>query len=176
MEKFCFGLMLVMLSVSVHAASKYEIDAKVEESLELFYQHSSAGKRLAKVAKGMLVFPQVIKAGFGIGGEYGEGKLIKSGQTGGYYRVASASIGFQLGVQVKSEVIMFMTQQALSDFENGDGWVVGVDGSVALVELGVAGELDSENIKDEVIAFIYSNKGLMYNLSLEGSKIFKIEK
>lgn len=158
------------------AASKVEIDAKVEVALDEFYEHSAAGKKLAGKAKGMLVFPSVIKAGFGIGGEFGEGALIIGGKTVGYYNVAAASIGFQLGAQVKSEIIMFMTQDALGSFRKSDGWEAGVDGSVALITIGAGGEIDTINITDPIIGFIFSNKGLMYNLSLEGSKITKIQK
>ena len=118
----------------------------------------------------------MVKAGIGIGGEYGEGALLVNGKTKDYYNVASASIGFQLGAQVKSEIIMFMTKAALDGFLASEGWEAGVDGSVAVVNVGAGGEIDTENIKDPIIAFIFSNKGLMYNLSLEGSKITRIER
>ena len=157
------------------AASKVEIDALVESALEKFYSNSGAGKRLAEKASGMLVFPKVVKAGIGIGGEYGEGALLIGGKTAAYYSIGAASIGFQLGAQVKSEVIMFMTADALEDFRNRDGWEAGVDGSVAIATIGAGGEIDTENIKSPVIGFIFSNKGLMYNLSFEGSKITQIK-
>lgn len=153
------------------AASNAEIDAKATEALKKFYQHSSAGKALYQQAKGALIFPEVYKAGIGIGGEYGEGKLIEHGRTTGYYSIAAASIGFQLGAQIKTEIILFMTDAALRSFKNSEGWEAGVDGSVALVTIGAGGEIDTSTIKDPIIGFIFSNKGLMYNLSLEGSKI-----
>ncbi|WP_421868222.1 BPSL1445 family SYLF domain-containing lipoprotein [Motiliproteus sp.] len=158
------------------AASKAEIDAKTKAALTAFYEHSSAGKELVQKSQGMLVFPEVIKAGVGIGGEYGEGKLIEGGKTTGYYNIAAASIGFQLGAQIKSQIILFMTQDSLNQFKRSEGWKAGVDGSVALVTLGAGGEIDSNNIKDPIIGFIFSNKGLMYNLSLEGSKITRLNK
>ena len=162
-----------LVSVS---ASKVEIDAEVEASLEEFYKHSAAGKTLAEQSKGMLVFPSVVKAGLGIGGEYGEGALLVAGETVAYYNIAAASIGFQLGAQIKSEIIMFMTTESLDAFRSSRGWEAGVDGSVAVVTVGAGGEIDTQNITDPVIGFIFSNKGLMYNLSFEGSKITKIEK
>lgn len=168
------GLIVVfaaLMSTGAYSASNAEINAKTSEALQAFYKHSSAGKRLLQQAKGALVFPEVYKAGFGIGGEYGEGKLIEKGKTTGYYSIAAASIGFQLGAQVKTEIILFMTDSALRQFKNSDGWEAGVDGSVALVTIGAGGEIDTSTIKDPVIGFIFSNKGLMYNLSLEGSKI-----
>ena len=157
--------------VEVHAASNAEINAKSKQALKEFFRHSPAGKDLYNRAKGALIFPEVFKAGIGIGGEYGEGKLVEKGKTTGYYSIAAASIGFQLGAQVKTEIILFMTDSALRQFKNSDGWEAGVDGSVALVTLGTGKEIDTSNIKDPIIGFIFSNKGLMYNLSLEGSKI-----
>jgi len=157
----------------VKAASNAEINAKSTQALKEFFKHSPAGKQLYHQAKGALIFPEVFKAGIGIGGEYGEGKLVEGGKTTGYYTIAAASIGFQLGAQVKTEIILFMTHDALRQFKHSDGWEAGVDGSVALVTLGTGKEIDTSNIKDPIIGFIFSNKGLMYNLSLEGSKISK---
>lgn len=165
------ALLFFCSTAPVNAASNAEIDAKAKQALVQFYQHSPAGKELFNKAKGALIFPEVFKAGIGIGGEYGEGKLVESGKTTGYYSIAAASIGFQLGAQVKTEIILFMTDSALRQFKNSDGWEAGVDGSVALVTLGTGAEIDTSTIKDPIIGFIFSNKGLMYNLSLEGSKI-----
>lgn len=158
------------------AASRAEIDAKVSEAVENFYKHTSAGKRLAAKAAGMLVFPEVYKAGIGIGGEYGEGALLVNGSPVAYYNIAGASIGFQLGAQIKSQVVLFMNQKVLDDFRRSKGWQAGVDGSVALATLGAGGELTTDTIKAPIIGFIFSNKGLMYNLTFEGSKITRIER
>lgn len=154
--------------------SKQEIDAKVRAVVAEFYRHTSAGHELAEKAAGMLVFPEVVKAGIGIGGEYGEGALLVHGKTVAYYSTASASIGFQLGAQVKSEVILFMNQKVLERFRHSKGWKAGVDGSVALATLGAGGEIDTETARKPIIGFIFSNKGLMYNLTFEGSKITRI--
>jgi lipid-binding SYLF domain-containing protein len=164
------------LSVPADAASKEVIDAKVSAALKELYEKSQAARDLSAKASGILVFPSVIKAGVGIGGEYGEGSLLVGGNPVGYYNVAAASIGFQLGAQSKTQVIMFMTDASLKQFRDSHGWEAGVDGSVALVEWGAGGSVDTNNIKDPVVGFIYSNKGLMYNLTLEGSKISPIEK
>jgi len=158
------------------AASKEEINAKVQEAVEHFYKQTSAGKKLAQKAAGMLVFPEVFKAGVGVGGEYGEGALIVKGKTAGYYNTASASIGFQLGAQVKSQIILFMNPKVLESFRKSDGWKAGVDGSVALATLGAGGELSTETIQQPIIGFIFSNKGLMYNLTFEGSKITRLNR
>lgn len=164
---------LCLSFTQVKAASNAEINAKSSQALKEFFKHSPAGKQLYNQAKGVLIFPEVFKAGIGIGGEYGEGKLVEGGKTTGYYTIAAASIGFQLGAQVKTEIILFMTHDALRQFKRSDGWEAGVDGSVALITLGTGKEIDTSNIKDPIIGFIFSNKGLMYNLSLEGSKISK---
>ncbi len=160
------------------AASKAEIDAEVKEALADLYEQSSAAKDLGAKAAGILVFPKVTKAGVGIGGEFGEGALLVGGKTAGYYNTAAGSIGFQLGVQQKAQAIMFMSQKELDKFlkQNHDGWKAGVDGSVALATLGAGGQLDTETAKKPIIGFIFSNKGLMYNLTFEGSKITKIDK
>lgn len=168
--------LLMWLPSDTMAASALEIDAKVNQTLEALYQHSAAGKELAGKAVGVLVFPDVIKAGIGIGGEYGEGALRVGGNTVGYYSVAAASIGFQLGAQIKSQVLLFMTEDALAKFRRSDGWEAGVDGSVALATLGAGGTIDSNTLQQPIIGFIFSNKGLMYNLSIEGSKITQINR
>lgn len=158
------------------AASKAEIDAKVAEAIEAFHRHTSAGKRLAGQAAGMLVFPDVVKAGVGIGGEYGEGALLVGGRTVAYYSTAAASIGFQLGAQVKSQIILFMNRKVLDQFRASSGWEAGVDGSVALVTLGAGGEISTETARQPIIGFIFSNKGLMYNLTFEGTKVTRIRR
>ncbi|MBI2753562.1 MAG: hypothetical protein HYX46_08645 [Betaproteobacteria bacterium] len=166
----------LLAPVDALAASREEINAEVREAIANFYKHTGAGKELAQKAAGVLVFPSVVKAGIGIGGEYGEGALLVKGNTVAYYNVAAASIGFQLGAQARSQIILFMNQNVLSQFRNSKGWTAGVDGSVALATLGAGGSIDTETAKKPVIGFIFSGKGLMYNLTLEGSKITKIER
>jgi len=160
----------------VFAASKTEIDIEVKQALKRFNKEVGAAEEYTKLAKGMLVFPSVFKAGFGIGGEYGEGAMLINGKTTDYYSTAAASIGFQLGAQTKTVIIIFTTHDALKKFRNSDGWEAGVDGSVALIDLGAATTIDTNTIKNPIIAFVISNKGLMYNLSLEGSKYSKINR
>lgn len=158
------------------AASSVEIDIEVEAAIKKFKTEVDGAEKYLARAKGALVFPDVVKAGFGIGGEYGEGALLIKGKTVDYYSTAAASIGFQLGAQFKTVMILFMTNEALNNFRKSDGWEAGVDGSVALVELGVGKDINTDNIKDPIIGFVFSNKGLMYNLTLEGSKITKLNK
>ena len=172
----CLALSLLCLPATASAASKQELNAKVKSTMTTFYSQVKSGKELANKAVAILVFPEVFKAGIGIGGEYGEGAMLEGGKTTGYYNTAAASIGFQLGAQMKSQIIMFMTRDALKGFKSSDGWKAGVDGSVALVTIGAGGDIDTNTIKDPIIGFIFSNKGLMYNLTFEGSKITKLDK
>lgn len=168
------GLSLVLGSSMALAKSAKEIDVSVDVSLDRFKNDVKGGKEFLKSAKGVLVFPSVIKAGLGIGGEYGEGALRINGKTVDYYSTAAASIGFQLGAQSKTVILVFMQEKALKSFRDSKGWEAGVDGSVALVELGTGGSIDSTNVKDPIVGFVFGNKGLMYNLTLEGSKFTKL--
>jgi lipid-binding SYLF domain-containing protein len=173
---FLLAMLVAWSGFAAQAATRDEINAEVRQAIDNFYQHTSAGKELAGKSAGMLVFPNVIKAGIGVGGEYGEGALLVGGKTVAYYNIASASIGFQLGAQARSQIVLFMTPNALAKFRASQGWKAGVDGSVALATLGAGGSIDSETAKKPIIGFIFSNKGLMYNLTFEGSKISKIDK
>ena len=158
------------------AASAREIDAGVRATLDKFFYKIRGARELAGKSVGMLVFPSVVKAGFGIGGEYGEGALLIRDRTANYYNIVSASIGFQLGVQQRSVMIVFMTDSALRQFRRTHGWKVGVDGSVAIITLGVGGSIDTNKITSPVVGFVLDPKGLMYNLTLEGSKISRISR
>jgi lipid-binding SYLF domain-containing protein len=156
------------------AASAARIDADVESTLREFFRHVRGSRELVERSAAVLVFPSVIKAGMGIGGEYGEGALLTRGRTLEYYNTVSASIGFQLGAQARSVIIVFMTEEALAGFRRINGWKVGVDGSVALISVGVGGSIDTNRIASPIVGFIFDGKGLMYNLTLEGSKISRI--
>ena len=114
------------------AGSAVQIDASVRATLENFFWRVRGSRELVEKSAAVLVFPTIIKAGMGIGGEYGEGALLTRGRTVEYYNTVSASIGFQLGAQARSVIIVFMTEEALAGFRRVDGWKVGVDGSVAL--------------------------------------------
>jgi lipid-binding SYLF domain-containing protein len=166
----------VILAGSVLAASSGEIDKDADKALEVFREDVNGADVFLNQAAGYLIFPRVIKVGIGIGGETGEGALRVGGQTVDYYRTSAGSIGFQLGAQAKSIVIAFMTPESLKKFRDSSGWKVGVDGSVALIDLGVGKTIDTGNIKDPVVGFIFGSKGLMYNLTLEGSKFSKLDK
>jgi len=170
------SLALTSFPTNSLAASSTEINIGVDETLKRFRHDVPGGKAFLQRAKGVLVFPNVLKAGFWIGGEYGEGALRTDGVTRGYYSTAAASIGLQAGAQSKAIVIVFMTEAALLKFQRSEGWKVGVDGSVALVEWGAAEDINTLDIQDPIVGFVFSNKGLMVNLTLEGSKLTRITK
>lgn len=174
-------VLIVLFAIAFHAhpalgASSVEIDTRASAVLDRLYSDQAEAKTLADKSAGILVMPRIIKGGVGLGGEYGEGVLRVNGQANRYYRLTSLSFGFQLGGQAKSEVILFMTPEALRSFVESDGWEAGVDGSIAVIEFGVGKEIDTNSIRDPIIGFVFDNKGLMYNLSLEGSKFWQISK
>ena len=176
MKRLLVLLYLVCLPMMGFAADRAEIDSDVASVLKDFYYLNAGNKELVAKANGVLVFPSVIKAGFLVGGEYGEGALLVDGKTVNYYSIASASIGIQLGAQERAEIILFMDKTAFDKFRQTDGWNVGVDGSIAVVDTGAGKGINTDTIKDPVIAVILLNRGLMANISLEGSKISKIDR
>lgn len=157
------------------AVTAENIDKGVERSIKMF-EDIKGGPEVIKKAKGMLVFPAVFKGGIGIGGEYGEGALLIGGKTSGYYSTAAASIGFQLGGQKKTIIIAFMDQAPLDQFLKSKGWKIGADASVAVITLGADGSIDTSKTNKPIVAFALDKKGLMYNLTLEGAKVTKIER
>ncbi len=170
---------LTLPSVS-QAATAQAIDAGANKTLVLFKSQVKGADAFLRGAKGYLVFPEVVQAGIGIGGEYGEGVLRVGGKSVAYYSIAAGSIGFQLGAQRKSIIIAFLQNQALKDFRAkalaGKAWNVGVDGSVALLNLGAQASLNSATINQPIVGFVFRQEGLMYDLSLEGAKISKLKR
>jgi lipid-binding SYLF domain-containing protein len=169
-------LLLLSGTLALHAATAKEIDAKVDAALDRFQKEVKGSAEFLKSAKGVCVFAGVIKAGLGIGGEHGEGALRIGGQTVDYYSISSASIGLQFGAQKKDVILVFMAEEAMKKFRASSGWKAGVDGSVVLIDLGAGKSVDNTTIKAPIVGFIVGEKGLMYNLTLEGSKISKLKK
>jgi lipid-binding SYLF domain-containing protein len=179
LKAFAAAVALLALTIAApqsNAESARAIDAGVHATLDQFFYQIGGARELANHAAGILVFPSVVKAGFGFGGEYGEGALMIRGRNAGYYNTVSASFGFQLGVQARSVIIMFMTPEALHQFRRTAGWKIGVDGSVAIITVGAGGSIDTNKITSPVVGFILDPKGLMYNLTLEGTKISRISR
>jgi lipid-binding SYLF domain-containing protein len=157
------------------SAKKREIDAGVDATLTRLYGEIPGSQELLQKSKGVLVFPQVLAAGVGIGGEYGEGALRSGGRTIDYYKTTTGSLGFQLGAQSKAIIIAFMTDPAYQQFRNSSGWTAGADASVALLKVGANGRVDTSTATEPVVGFVLTNSGLMFNLSLAGTKVSKLE-
>ena len=157
------------------AGKRENIDAEANAALSRLASTVPGSRELVSKARGVLVFPSVLAAGFGIGGEYGEGALRVGGRTVDYYSTASASFGLQIGAQSKAVIFLFMTQEALDKFRNSQGWTAGVDASVAVVKAGVNGDVDLNTATQPVNVFVMTNKGLMANLTIEGTKVTKLK-
>ena len=157
------------------AKRRREIDTNADNTLDRLYGNVKGSRDLVAKASGVLTFPSVIAAGFGVGGQYGEGALRARGTTLDYYSIASVSIGLQIGAQSKAIIFLFMTPEALNKFRNSQGWAVGVDASVAVLRVGANGELDTTSAVGPVLAFVLTNAGLMANLSLEGTKVTRLK-
>lgn len=170
------AMALSLLSLPAYAADAASIDRRAQETLGRLYATKPGVRPIVQHAAGVLVYPRVFKAGIGLGGDYGEGALIERGRTTGYYNLVSGSIGFQLGAQVRSQVFVFTDPAALTKFKATDGWKVGVDGSAVIAEFGAGGSIDTNTANKPVIVFVLGEKGLMYNINLEGSKITKIKR
>ena len=152
-----------------------EIDSASTAALSRLSTTIPGSRELLNKARGVLIFPSVLAAGFGVGGEYGEGVLRVGGRSVDYYSTASASFGLQIGAQSKAVIFLFMTQEALDKFRNSQGWTAGVDASVAVVKAGVNGDVDLNTATQPVNVFVMTNKGLMANLTVEGTKVTKLK-
>jgi lipid-binding SYLF domain-containing protein len=150
------------------------IDAGVDSTLARLYNIASGSRELVGKAHGVLVFPSVLDAGFVVGGQYGEGSLRVGGHTVGYYSTATGSIGWQIGAQSRAIVFLFMTEESLSRFRSTDGWSAGGDASVAVLQIGANGNLDTSTATGQVNAFVLTNQGLMAGASLEGTKVTRL--
>ena len=151
-----------------------EIDRDVDSALQKLYASTPAAKELSKVAKGILVFPDIIKGGLIIGGQYGEGALREEGKTVGYYNTVAASYGLQAGVQKFGFALFFITDSAIEHIEKSSGWEIGVGPSITIVDEGLAKSLTTTTGKKDIYAFFFDQKGLMAGLGLQGSKISRI--
>ena len=156
-------------------ASKESLDAGVKVTLDNLAAKIPVAPELIQKAAGILVFPRVYRAGFMFGGGVGEGALQVHGETVQYYRTTSLSWGFQAGIQWRTEIVLFMTQEAVDRFRAGNGLQAGIDGSIAVIAFGAGNSIDTDNIQQPIIGFVFDDKGLMFDLSLKGNKYWKID-
>lgn len=158
------------------AASAVAIDADADAALNKLYEEQPVAKMLAEKSAAILVFPNIVKAGFVVGAQYGQGALRKKGKTVGYYNSVAGSYGLQAGAQSFGYVMFLMTDSAVKYLGRSDGWEIGVGPSVVIVDEGIARSLTTTTLKSDVYAFIFDQKGLMAGIGIQGSKITKIHK
>jgi len=166
---------MLILNTSSIAETASQIEIKANKVLEIFKRKHGASKFLSQV-KGYMVFPSVVKGGFIVGGEYGEGVLYVNGEYNKeYYSIASGSVGFQAGVQKGSYLIAFASQNALDNFRRSNGWEAGVDGVITVVKWGAGKDISSISFEKPIYAFVFNSKGIMGSLSIEGTKFTRIK-
>jgi len=173
---FAMAVLAFAVPASAYADTAAEINRDVDSALAKLYARNPAAKNLAKGAKGILVFPSIVKGGLIVGGQYGEGALRKGGKTAGYYNTAAASVGLQAGVQSFGYALFFMTKDALKYLEESKGWEIGVGPTVVIVDEGIAKSLSTTTAKEDIYAFSFDQKGLMAGMALQGLKVTRIEK
>ncbi|QGZ57768.1 BPSL1445 family SYLF domain-containing lipoprotein [Paraburkholderia acidiphila] len=161
-------------TASQNMSKRQSIDASVDGTLSRLFSTVKGSHELLAKSRGVLVFPEVLQAGFIVGAQYGEGALRVGGATVGYYSTASGSFGLQAGAQSKALIFAFMTQDALDKFRATDGWAAGADASVALVTVGANGVIDTNTATHPVEAFVLTNAGLMADVSLAGTKVTRL--
>ena len=171
------AIMSVWFTLAAHSAlakDAAEISKDSQAALQALYAKVPKAKELGGKALAVLVFPSVIKAGLGVGGQYGDGALIKGGKTVGYYNTSGASVGLQAGAQKYGYALFFMNANALQQIDKADGFDIGVGPTVVVMDEGMAKSMTTTTMKDDIYAFIFSQKGLMAGFGLQGNKITKI--
>ncbi len=157
------------------AAKRASIDAKIDGAMTKLYAQDATSHDLVSKAKGVLVFPSVVSAGFVVGGSYGEGALRVHGYSVGYYSTTAASVGLLAGAESKAVYILFMTEDALNKFRASNGWTAGADASVTMLKAGAAASIDTTTGQKPVVGYILTNGGLMADLSIDGTKVKRID-
>lgn len=157
------------------AAKRQSINAGVDSALTKLYAQVPSSRELVGKAKGVLVFPSVVSAGFVVGGSYGEGALRSGGSTVGYYSTAAASVGLLAGADSKAIFVLFMTQEAYDKFKASKGWTAGADASVTLINVGAQAGVDTQTAQHPIVGYVLSNAGLMANISFDGTKFTKLD-
>jgi len=155
-------------------ARRKALDASADSAISRLYAQHPGSKELLNAAKGVLVFPSVVSAGFIVGGASGQGVLRRGGKTTGFYRMTEGSIGLLAGAQSQAIFLLFMTDGALQRFETSSGWTAGVDGSVSMLTVGANAQVTTQTAQQEVIGFVMTNSGLMGSVSVNGARINRL--
>jgi lipid-binding SYLF domain-containing protein len=169
-------LVLVALLPAAHAESRAELERASRTALEQLVKTVPAARTLSEKAIAVLVFPSITKAGFLVGGQFGEGVLWRNGKATAFYNTTGASFGLQAGAQTYGYAMFFMKESALGELNKADGFEVGVGPSVVVVDQGVGVSHTTMNMQDDIYAFVFGQKGLMAGVGIQGNKITKINK
>lgn len=171
-----FAASTFMITNSAQAATAAELNRDSMMALFKLYEQNPSAKAMAENAKGILVFPSIVKGGFLVGGNYGEGSLLKTGEKSAYYNTVSLSYGLQAGVQSYGYALFFMNESAMKWLDKSDGWELGVGPTITVMDVGKSGSFTTTTAQSDIYAFFFNQKGLMAGLGLQGTKISRINK
>lgn len=171
-----FVVFFLVTQGAARAESAAGLNRDAKMALQKLFAESMSAKALAQQAKAILVFPNIRKGGFIVGGQYGEGVLLKNGKPLAYYNTLALSYGLQAGLQKFGYALFFMTDEARNYLDRSDGWELGTGPSIVIVDEGVARSLSTTTLQSGVYAFFFNQRGLMAGLGLQGTKITKIDK
>jgi lipid-binding SYLF domain-containing protein len=180
MLRLFFAVSAVTLAINIAAstvslaASKATIDRDAKATLDRLYKENPGAKALGEQSVGVLVFPSIVKGGFIIAGQFGDGALRKNGKSVAYYRSLAASYGFQAGAQAFGYVLFFMDQDSLRYLDNSAGFELGTGPSLVVLDSGFGKNFSTTTLQKGIYAFIFDQKGLMGGVGIQGTKITKI--
>lgn len=170
------SIVSMSLMTNAIAATAEDLDKDSQQALQTLYKSQPVAETLSRSAKAVLIFPNIVKAGLVFGGSYGEGELIKGSKVVDYYNSVTGSWGLQIGAQSYGYAVFLMTDASVRYIEETKGWEIGVGPTVVVVDEGVAKNLSTSSLKDDAYAFIFSQQGLMAGVSIEGTKISRINR
>jgi lipid-binding SYLF domain-containing protein len=165
----------IAASISANAATTQDLDTDSNQALQTLYRTNPLAEEISRKARAILVFPNIVKAGFVFGGAYGEGELKQGSKIDGYYNSFTGSWGLQAGAQSYGYVVFLMNKRAVDYVHRTEGWEIGVGPTVVIVDQGVAKNLSTSTLKDDAYGFIFDQQGLMAGVSIEGTKISRIK-
>jgi lipid-binding SYLF domain-containing protein len=171
----CAAMLILMHANGAQAASAAEIEAGATAALENLYTTTPGARALGEKAKAILIFPEIVKGGFIVAGQYGDGVLRKRGRTEGFYRSVAASYGFQAGIETFGYALFFMDDESLRYLSESHGWELGVGPTLTIVNEGIAKNLSTTTLQNGVYAFVFNQQGLMGGLGIEGTKITRFQ-
>lgn len=186
MKRTVFAIVLAMAALMVAGCStsrsgsadpevrRNALNAGADAGLNNLFRQISGSEQMVNAARGVLIFPSVLEAGFVFGASSGEGVLRKGGETVSFHRTTSGSWGLQAGAQSTAVFVLFMTDEALNRFETVDGWSVGADANVTLVTVGANAQISTETAQQPIVGFVLSNRGLMAGLTLNGTRVSRL--